>query len=422
MRRLLPLMLSVLTLLLIACGSSDVDVVTLTGRAVLPADTFTDGPPVGSALAAKINGRHPPFAAVPVQGFSSLVPGVDGTMLVLQDNGFGTRGNSPDVPLRWYRLRLHLDFPPHKGGRVEVLGHRDLHDPDRRITFPLQGGLPGRGLSGADFDPESFVQLDEGTLWIGEEFGPYLLHVDANGRLLDAPVPVPVPAPLREYARGTVHLRTLDHPDLRSLEPHLAARRANLPASGGLEGLARTPGGDRLYAAVEKALLDDPQPLRRVILEFDPGRGVFTGRSWLHRVDMIGVSIASLEAVDANVLLLVERDEKEGAAAAIKRIYRVDLRQVDSEGYLVKTLVADLLDIADPDGFTVAEPEAVGLGSHYTFPYVTPECLAIVDRHTVIVACDNNYPFSAGRRPPATPDDSEFIRLRLPQALSDREH
>jgi glycerophosphoryl diester phosphodiesterase len=374
---------------------------------------------VGSALPTEVNGRRPPFASVPVQGFSSLIREDGGTFLALQDNGFGTRANSPDCPLRWYRLRLHLDFPTHQGGRVEVLGHQDLHDPDLRIGFPLQNDDARRALTGADFDPESFVRLDDGTFWIGEEFGPFLLHVAPDGRLLDAPVPVPVPTPLREFARGAVHLRTPDHPDLRSLEPTLAARRANLPGSGGLEGLARTPRGDRVYVAVEKALLDDPEPLRRLILEFDPGRGAFTERHWLHRVDMIGVSIASLEAVDANVLVVVERDGKEGAEAAIKRIYRVDLRQVDDQGYLDKLLVADLLDIADPDGFTVAEPGAVGLGPHYAFPYVTPECLVIVDRHTLVIACDNNYPLSAGRRPPSTPDDNEFIRLRLPAALTD---
>jgi glycerophosphoryl diester phosphodiesterase len=421
MHRLLPLLLIGSTLHLVACGPRDVDRVTLTGRAVLPADTFTDGPVVGRALPSAINGRHPPFASVPVQGFSSLVLEQGGMVLALQDNGFGTRVNSPDHPLRWYRLRLHLDFPPHQGGRVEVLGHQDLHDPDGRVGFPLRDGSPARVLTGADFDPESFVRLDDGTFWIGEEFGPYLLHAAPDGRLLGSPVPVPVPSSLREVSRGVAHLRSPDHPDLRSLEPTLAARRANLPASGGIEGLARTPRGDRLYVAVEKALLDDPEPLRRLILEFDPARGAFTGRHWLHRVDMVGVSIAALEAVTDDVLLLVERDAKEGAAAAFKRIYRVDLGRVAGDGFLDKTLVADLLDIADPDGFTVAEPGAVGLGPHYAFPYVTPECLAVVDNHTLLVACDNNYPFSAGRRPPSTPDDSEFVRLRLPSSLRVRE-
>jgi len=402
-RRVLPA--CCLLLLCAACSAPEPDAVVLTGRAVLPADTFGGGPPVGSALSGDLHGRRAPFAGVPVQGFSSLLPVAGGTWLALQDNGFGTRANSPDVPLRWYRLRLQLDDPPPAGGKVDVLGHTDLRD------------ASGRVLTGADFDPESCARLDDGTLWIGEEFGPFLLHVGADGRLLGPPVGVPAPEDLRELARGADHLRTPDHPELRDLDEPAALARANLPRSGGLEGLARTPRGDRLYASVEKALVDDPDPRRRLILEFDPAAGRFTGSRWWHRVDAPGVSIASLEAVGADVLLLVERDEAEGAEAAVKRVYRVDLREADAAGYLPKTLVADLLDIADPDGLTVAEPGAVGLGPRYAFPYVTPECLVVLDRRTLLIACDNNYPLTSGRRPPATPDDSEFIRLHLPVAL-----
>ena len=409
MPRPAPALALLLLTALTACGPEGVDRVTLCGRAVLPPDTFSPGPAVGASIPPVTNGREAPFASVPVQGFSSLIvlDAADGTVLALQDNGFGTRANSADCPLRWYRLRLHLDFPPRHGGRVEVLA-----------MTPLRAA-GGRELKGDEYDPESFVRLDDGSFWVGEEFGPFLLHFGADGTLLGEPLPVPVPAGLQPFARHQEILRTPDHPDLRSLDDTAAESAANLPRSGGLEGLARNPDGSRLYLAVEKALLDDPDPLRRLILEFDPVHGLFSGRSWLHRVDQAGVSIAALECVDEHVLILTERDGKEGREAAIKRIYRVDLHLAGPDGVLPKTLVADLLDIADPDGFTAAEEGAVGLGPRYAFPYVTPEGLAVLDARTLLVACDNNYPFSAGRRP-GVPDDNEFIRLRLPAAL-DRE-
>ena len=34
--------------------------------------------------------------------------------------------------------------------------------------------------------------MDDGTFWVGEEFGPYLLHFDAQGQLLSPPVRHPV--------------------------------------------------------------------------------------------------------------------------------------------------------------------------------------------------------------------------------------
>jgi glycerophosphoryl diester phosphodiesterase len=393
----------------------------LVGRAVLPADTFTSAArPVGAALAPRINGRDLPFPSVPVQGFSSLVL-LDGfECLALQDNGFGTMANSPDYPLRWYHLRIHPLDPGPEGGPVEVLGNVDWADPDRRLPFAITRPDSGRFLYGADLDPESFCLMDDGAIWVGEEFGPSLLLIGSDGVVLEKPVQVPVVPPLRDFARGSPVLRTPDHPDLRRLRKEESRLElANLPRSGGLEGLARSRDGKILYASVEKPLLDDPERNRRVILEFEPARHGFTGNFWFYPADGEDVSVASLEAVADRVLLVLERDAGEGKEAKIKRIYRVDLDDRDRRGYLTKTLVADLMDIADTGGLTRKERGAVGLGPRYSFPYVTPECLVVVDDRTVLVANDNNYPMSAGRRPPDTPDDNEFILLRLERSLTD---
>jgi len=401
---------------LCGCGEQAPDEVVLTGRAILHADTFASGPEVGTALPPEINGRRLPFDNPPVQGFSSLILDGPGAALVLQDNGFGTRANSPDYPLRWYHVQLIQDDPTIPDGLVGVVAVTTLTDPRGRIPFPIRYAEEGRVLAGSDFDPESFCRLPDGTFWIGEEFGPFLLHTDNEGRLLLPPVPVPVPDALLDHARGLTDLRSPDHPDLRSLTEELAMQAANLPRSGGLEGMAMLPDGSLLYLAVEKALLDDPDRTRRLILEFEPRTARFTGRHWIYRVEAENVSIASMEAFDTNTLLVTERDEAEGTEARIKKIFRAELQEPGSE--LAKSLLVDLLDIADPGGLTTAESGAVGLGPSYAFPYVTPECLAILNGTTLVVANDNNYPMSTGRRGNA-PDDNEFIRLQLPRPLDE---
>ena len=70
--------------------------------------------------------------------------------------------------------------------------------------------------------------MDDGTFWVGEEFGPYLLHFDANGFLLRPPVRHPV-------------LRAPQNPLNTTASP------LNLPSSRGFEAMTRNGDGSKLY-------------------------------------------------------------------------------------------------------------------------------------------------------------------------------
>ena len=48
-------------------------------------------------------------------------------------------------------------------------------------------------LTGADLDIESMQRDRDGTLWFGDEFGPFLIHTSADGRVLHAPYSLPDP-------------------------------------------------------------------------------------------------------------------------------------------------------------------------------------------------------------------------------------
>jgi len=164
----------------------------LKGFAVLPADTFADGPPAGEGISA--NGRTGPFEGQPVQGFSGVqfAPNTDGKFWFLSDNGFGAEGNSSDYLLRVYQL--DPDFAGTEAGDASVVVEDfiQLSDPDNLISFPITNeDMPERLLTGADFDIESFVIDGEGDIWVGDEFGPYLLHFNEEGELLEAPIPTP---------------------------------------------------------------------------------------------------------------------------------------------------------------------------------------------------------------------------------------
>lgn len=77
-------------------------------------------------------------------------------------------------------------------GSVKLLNFIQLSDPDHKIPFDIiNEKTSDRLLTGADFDIESLVIDKNGTLWIGDEFGPYLLNFDQTGKLLSAPIATP---------------------------------------------------------------------------------------------------------------------------------------------------------------------------------------------------------------------------------------
>ncbi|WP_158841186.1 esterase-like activity of phytase family protein [Saccharothrix deserti] len=383
MRRPLVIGLSALVLASVAVpgsaeptGRHDFGRATLTGFAALPAATFVPASePSGAALGtAPVNGIVPPFADQPVQGFSGVLRNADGTFDVLSDNGFGTKANSAD-----FTLRVHRIGPDFTTGAVDVVGGVTLTDPNGHVPFPLT--RPDRVLTGADFDVESIVRANDGSYWMGDEFGPYLLHFDRAGRLLAPPVPLPgVFAP--ENPAGT----------------------PNLGGSKGYEGLALSVDGRTLDALLEGTVAGD-QPGTLRLNEFDLERGRYTGAHWTYQLDKPEHAIGDAITVDRNRLLVIERDGAQGVDARVKRVYLADKRDRDHDGKLDKTLVADLLDIANPR-------KVGGFGETFTFPFTTIEDVVILDDRTIGVLNDNNFPSSSGRTP-GKPDNNEFITLRL---------
>ncbi len=391
-------------------------IVTLEGFAVLPADTFTEGPGVGTQInpTDNLNGRTLPFEGQPVQGFSATIPGPDGHFYALSDNGYGARANSGDYNLAFYEL--DVDF---EAGTVEVIGSVQLTDPNNLAGFPIVNeGADARFLTGADFDTESFRIAPDGSFWIGEEFGPYLLHFNANGELIDAPIPTPYPAALVDAARGLEFVQSPQHPAFVDLADDNARRAAaNLGGSRGFEGMAISADGMTLYTMLEGGLLDDATPGRLLIQAFDIASMSYTGDHFFYPLSIPNNAIGELTAINDTQFLVIERDNNQGVNAAFKRVFLVDTANVGEDGVtLTKTLVADLLAIYDVNGLTTAAADVVGFGPIFRFPFQTIESVYPIDADTLLLVSDNNYPFSAGRRPGVS-DDNEFILITLPTAL-----
>ena len=301
-----------------------------------------------------------PFRGQPIQGHSGIKTMADGTFWILTDNGFGTKANSPDSMLYLNQYRFDWDH-----GTAERLATIFLHDPDKKVPFRIANeATDKRYLTGADFDIESFQPIGD-KLWIGDEFGPYLLRVDRNGK---------VEAVFETMAEGKP-ARSPDHYAVASPATPTATGPFNVRRSKGFEGMAASPDGKFLYALFEGPLWDSEtkdwektpdgkQYLR--ILEFDTAREQWTGRHWKYALEQNGHAIGDFNMVDAATGLVIERDDGEGTAdkacpagekradcfanpAKFKRIYKIEMTDQNADGPVRKIGYVDLMKIADPN-------------------------------------------------------------------------
>jgi len=377
----------------------------LVGFASLPADTFATGPAAGAGISA--NGRSGPFPGQPVQGFSGVqfAPNADGAFWFLSDNGFGSKTNSGDYLLRIYQIRPNFRTASGGDGTVAVESFVQLSDPDGRVPFPIVNET-SRLLTGADFDIESMVLTGKDEMWIGDEFGPFMLRFDLTGRLLSAPVATP----------NLDANRQLDpNADVRSPQnPYLTdPAQANLGGSKGFEGMAFHPNREVAFPMLEGTVQGDPAGALR-IYAFRMKQGAFKRLMGFYQLEEPSHAIGDFTPINGGQYLVIERDGGQGATAQFKKIYKISFGSIDSGGFIRKQEVVDLLNIADPndlngDGKTV-----------FDFPFVTIENVLVIDERTILVANDNNYPFSVGRGPDIDNNEMILVRTKFPLKLDSR--
>jgi len=383
---------------------------TLAGRAVLPADTLAPGPSSGNFVTPQgvVNGILIPRPSQPVEGFSSIVAGrTAGEYLAMPDNGWGGKANSVDFLIRAYYIRP--DFKTAKGGSgtVDVGTRVDFRDPNHVIGFPIvNNNTEDRLLTGGDLDPESLQRAANGDLWVGDEFGPWVMHFDATGVLLDPPYlnPLGVMSPNNPFLIGAPTHRN----------------------SRGFEGMAISPDGRYLYPAFEGATNGDlaAHPNRRWIFEFDTAAKAFTGMMWSYETEAPTADapgerlIADMWSLDDNQMVLIERDLGSGVRAKYRTVYVVDRRHVDHDSDLRKSAVVDLTAISDPHRISLPaiHDGDVGIGKTFSVVCESIEAIYPLADSQLLLGCDNNLP-NTGRNP-SIADDNEFIVVKVPGLLN----
>ncbi len=252
-------------------------------------------------------------------------PNVDGTQP--ESKVFPVPGYSPTIG----RFRLH-------GDSLVLVGKIVLCESD---GTPFNG-LPnsrGDGITGETgydlkgvaiennargIDPEGLAMAPDGTFWVSDEYGPFIMQFDRTGRLI------------REIKPS------------HGLPAYFAKRRPNR----GMEGLAISRDGTKLYGIMQSPLyLPDASTkglsVNNRIVEIDLcGDSV---REYLYRMDSPGNVVSEIICMDDTTLLVLERDDKfPKNGQGVKRVYRVDLRGAsDIAGDTIEMLSAEELQLHD---------------------------------------------------------------------------
>ncbi|MEN4984195.1 esterase-like activity of phytase family protein [Acinetobacter modestus] len=378
---------------------------TLIAFAKLPVATYATGPDSGKAVSGA-NGIYPPFKGQPVQGFSAALKNDDDSYMAMADNGFGTQDNSADFLLRIYKIKADFRTKTKGTGQVTVQSFIQLRDPNKRISFEIvNGNTADRLLTGADFDPESMQRAADGTYWIGDEFGPYLLHFSAQGILLDAPIPLPNPLNSTQELRSPQN--QFNKANINYVEP-LVQR------SGGFEGMAISPDGKYLYPLLEKPLVNDATG-QLLISQFDLQKKAYTGQYYWFALNSKATNIGDFQLFNDKEGIIIERDASQNNLGGYKKLIRMKFNEPKQA--VAREDLVDLIKISNPNALfgTVREGD-IGTGSVFAFPFETIEDVIIENGTTLTVLNDNNFPGSSGRNANQA-DDNEIIQIRLPKAL-----
>ncbi len=370
--------------------------VELIGLIVMPADAFRAGPPSGQFDSEGRRAAAPRFEAQPVQGVSSIKPGTTaGAWWALSDNGFGGKWNSSDYRLCIYLFDVRPRTEAGTDSRNALQAIVELSDPAKFFPWRIADeNSEERLLTGLDADPESLVTMPDESFWIGDEFGPWLMHFSVDGELLAPPVELPD------------NLRSVDHP--------LAITRADIPRlahSRGLEALDLAGDNQTLVTILEGTVGGDPAKTLRV-LRYDTAAGKWLTPTLIYELDPDTSSVTDMSRIDGNRFVVIERDDQQGDLARAKRVYSIDLDRAAPGKPLQKKLVIDLLSIGNSRGLVVTSPA----GAPFRFPYLTTESIQVLDRKHVVIVNDNNYPATGGRGANVK-DATEWIWLELANPL-----
>jgi hypothetical protein len=212
--------------------------------------------------------------AVDARSWTRTDDGYQGTFYVLPDRGWNTTGTF-DYRARLNKLSIAFKAREASAPAIEARQRSVVATLTDTILLTDAAGEPLTGLDPAEggirraangfpdlpraasgrvsIDAESLVLLPDGGFFIGDEYGPYVYRFSAAGRLLAAIRP---PEALIPRRKGKDHFSS-NNPGPGATAPDPPNPEFGRQNNQGFEGLALTPGGRFLVAALQSATRQD---------------------------------------------------------------------------------------------------------------------------------------------------------------------
>ena len=216
-------------------------------------------------------------------------------------------------------------FQLHENGTIEKLKEILLKDPSgntitglpnqhfgatKEIAYDQYGKVLEHGTDEFGLDSEGLVALKDGTFWVSDEYGPHIVHFDADGIEIDR-----INAYEADERRKSGYLLPLE----------FANRRQNR----GMEGLSITPDQKTLVGIMQSTMSNpdssaSKSDLVRIVMINLENKAI---SQYLYRQENIGHSNTAIVALNQHEFLVAERDDDfyKDNPQAFKRVYKIDL-------------------------------------------------------------------------------------------------
>ena len=226
----------------------------------------------------------------------------------------------------------------------DVNGEPMTEDPSKPYdpeTNPVKTDLNG-------LDPEGLAALDDGTFWISDEYGPHLVHYDAQGVEIER---------INPFSTDTRNTVTVEGKTLL-LPSEFAKRRTNR----GMESLTITPDQTTLVGLMESSMDNPDKQGRKSTLTRLVTVNLVTGKiaQYLCRLDAVNHVNSALAAISEQQFYVAEHDREFPwqQPSAKKLIYKIDLAKAtninDFKGVTENAEKSDL-------SVTLTQDEQLGL-------------------------------------------------------------